>query len=62
MTLARTSTLTLFVQRYATLPSSIFHSFNQEELKVAAKVAYVKNVAPGQVWLGVCLGAWLGLG
>ena len=43
------STKLFLVQRYSTLPSSIFHSFNSDELKTAARVATIKPVAAGEV-------------
>ena len=43
------STKLFLVQRYSTMPSSIFHSFNGEELETAARVASFKKFTAGQV-------------
>ena len=43
------STKLFLVQRYSTFSSSIFHSFNGEELIAAAKVADFRKLSPGEV-------------
>ena len=43
----------LLLQRYSTMPTSIFSAFNAEEIKIAASVATFRQLALGQLLYAV---------